>query len=140
MAVVVLDGAQIGQHQRSAVAGTGIESPTGVHPYPPPKTHTSDKPERDSGGNFGRVARVHGLMQDYIAQALDTSISGIAAKHWIDFFRVFTDASDAEAVDAGMERLLRAAGAKDTERAEEIIAHLRAVQQALNGDPRPDNP
>lgn len=67
------------QYQRGTDTGAGIISPPSVHPYPSPKTHTSDKPERDSGGNFGRVARVHGLMDEFIASALETPISGIEA-------------------------------------------------------------
>jgi hypothetical protein len=127
------------QYQRGTVSGTGIISPPDVHPYPPPKTHTSDKPERDSGGNFGRVARVHGLMEEFIASALDTPISGIEARHWIDFFKVFTDASDHEQVEANMRRLLaREDKNSDVARAEIIVQHIKAVHSALTGEPLPE--
>jgi len=127
------------RYQRGTATGTGIISPPNVHPYPSPKTHTSDKPEKDSGGNFGRVARVHGLMDDFIASALDTPISGIEARHWIDFFRVFTDASDPEQVEANMRRLLtREATTGDTARAEIIVQHIRAAHSALGGEPLPE--
>jgi hypothetical protein len=123
------------QHQRGTATSTGIISPSGVHPYPSPKTHTSDKPEKDSGGNFGRVARVHGLMDDFIASTLNTPISGIEARHWIDFFKVFTDASDPEQVEANMRRLLaREDTDGDEERAGTIVQHVRAIHSALSGE------
>ena len=127
------------QYQRGTTTGTGIISPPNVHPYPSPKTHTSDKPEKDSGGNFGRVARVHGLMDEFITSALDTPISGIEARHWIDFFKVFTDASDPEQIEANMRRLLaREAMTGDVARAEVIVQHIRAAHSALSGEPLPE--
>ena len=126
------------QHQRGAASKTGIESPKGVHPYPSAKTHTSDKPESDSGGNFGRVARVHGLMDEFIANALGTPISGIECRFWIDFFRVFTDASSSEAIEESMTRLLaRKSTNNDVERAQKAVEHVRALTGILNGDALP---
>lgn len=126
------------QHQRGAAASTGIISPAHVHPYPSPKTHTSDKPEKDSGGNFGRVARVHGLMDDFIATTLETPISGIEARHWIDFFKVFTDASDSDQIEANMKRLLAKESTNgDVARAEEIVQHVRSMHNILTGAPEP---
>lgn len=127
------------QYQRGTNTATGIISPSNVRPYPSPKTHTSDKPEKDSGGNFGRVARVHGLMDDFIASALNTPISGIEARHWIDFFKVFTDASDPEQIEANMRRLLAREGVTgDVVRAEVIVQHIRAAHSALSGEPLPE--
>jgi hypothetical protein len=127
------------QYQRGNATGTGITSPPNVHPYPSAKTHTSDKPEKDSGGNFGRVARVHGLMNDFIDSALNTPISGIEARYWIDFFRVFTDATDPEQIEANMRRLLAREDTNgDEERAEVIVQHVRAIRSALSGEPQPD--
>jgi hypothetical protein len=128
------------QHQRGTESGTGIISPADVHPYPSAKTRTSDKPERDSGGNFGRVARVRGLMDDFIDAALNTPISGIEAQHWIDFFRVFTDASDPEQVERNMSRLLsREQTDSDTTRADVIVQHIKAVHILLSGEPEPES-
>lgn len=124
------------QHQRVGNPESTITSPQGVHPYPPPKTHTSDKPSSDSGSNFGRVARVHGLMNDFIATALQTPISGIQSRHWIDFFRTFTDASDASQIELNLERLLlREVSNSDVNRAEKIVEHIRAIYGLLGGDP-----
>jgi hypothetical protein len=127
------------QHQRGTDLGTAIIAPDDVHPYPSAKTKTSDKPEKDSGGNFGRIARVHGLMDDFIDAALNTPISGIEARHWIEFFRVFTDASDPEQIERNMNRLLsREQTGSDTTRAEVIVQHVKAVHSLLSGDPQPE--
>ena len=126
-------------HQRGAASKTGISEPPNVTPYPAPKVHTSDKPESDSGGNFGRVARVHGLMNTFIKDALDTEISGIAARHWIDFFKVFTDALDPEQVDKNMLRLLeKEISDSDEDRALKIMEHLHAIHSVLSGEPQPE--
>lgn len=127
------------RYQRGTTTSSGVISPQDVHPYPSPKTRTSDQPEKDSGGNFGRVARVHGLMDDFIALALNTPISGIEARYWIDFFKVFTDASDPEQVEANMRRLLaREETDSDTTRAELIVQHMRAIHRVLSGEPLPE--
>lgn len=126
-------------HQRGARTNSGIVSPAGVTPYPSPKTHTSDKPATDSGGNFGRVARVPGLMDEFIDTALRRSVSGIECRHWIDFFKLFTDASDPELVDGNVTRMLRRNRSEaDRVRAQTVVAHLRALQSVLNGEPQPD--
>lgn len=121
------------RYQRGSQANGDIEEPVGVHPYPPPKTHTSDKPAEDRGGNFGRVARVHGLMDDYMNNALDAHISGIEARYWIEFFRVFADASDPQQVEGNMRRLLKrhVSGINEV-RAEQVIEHLVEVQRLLS--------
>lgn len=127
------------QYQRGPNVVTDIESPEGVQPYPSPRTHTSDKPLRDTGGNFGRVARVHGLMHDFMTAALATPISGILCRHWIDFFRVFTDASDPELIEENLARLLaREAKNIDVQKAERVIEHLRGLQSALSDEPEPE--
>src|SRR5579875_3493034 len=99
------------------------------------KTETSDKPVKDSGGNFGRVARVHGLMEEFIADALRTLISGIEARYWIDFFKVFTDASDEDQIAANMARLLARESLHAGESvAEDIMRHLLAINSVLSGE------
>lgn len=127
------------QHQRGATSGAGIISPEGVHPYPSPKTLNSDKPEKDSGGNFGRVARVRGLMDKFISDSLEARISGIEARHWIDFFKVFTDASDLDQVSANMARLLISGNrVSEISVAEDVMRHLLAINSALSGDRQSD--
>ena len=50
-----------------------------VNPYPAPKARIADRPVKDGGNNFGRVARLAGLMDDYTASLRSRPIAGIAA-------------------------------------------------------------
>jgi len=77
-------------------------------------------------------------MGAYIDAALATPVSGIECRHWIDFFKVFTDATDPEQVEENIRRLLdREATGSDEARAEKVVEHLRAMQSVLSGEPQP---
>lgn len=76
-----------------------------IRPYPSAKTKTSDEAVRDSGGNFGRLGRSKHLMASYIENALETSVSGIAARHWVQFFKVFSDGALSDSLDAKITKL-----------------------------------
>ena len=54
------------QHVRETTDPKGISSPSGVHPYPTKDMQIADMPDYDRGGNFGRLARVTGLMTGFI--------------------------------------------------------------------------
>ena len=74
------------QHERQSVDNTGIQVPTGVHPYPIKRDHISDKPAKDSGGNFGRLAR-YGIMNEYIKTMLNEKVRGVPVSRWLGFFK-----------------------------------------------------
>ena len=57
-----------------------------VNPYPAPKAKIADRAANDGSGNFGRLARVTGLMKTYTQALLQQSIAGIPADHWTRFF------------------------------------------------------
>lgn len=57
-----------------------------MSPYPLSKSNISDKPSKDDGGNFGRLAR-YGVMDDYIAEMQSTLVRGIAVRDWQSFFK-----------------------------------------------------
>ena len=65
-----------------------IAIPEGVNPYPAKSDPVTDRPARDGGGNFGRLARI-GIMDDYIAESLDIPLAGIPARNWIEFLKQF---------------------------------------------------
>ena len=73
---------------RRTRGNTDIETPTVVNPYPAKSDPVTDRPVSDGGGNFGRLART-GIMDEYIAEALNTSLAGIPAGNWIDFLKQF---------------------------------------------------
>ena len=73
---------------RNTRTDTSITIPEGVNPYPAKSDPVTDRPARDGGGNFGRLART-GIMDEYIAEMLRLPLSGIPAKSWIDFLKQF---------------------------------------------------
>ena len=121
---------------RGAPGDTGVTTPSGVTPYPAPKVKTSDKANSDSGSNFGRVARVPDLMDGYCAQMLTTPVAGIRAKHWVSFFKTYSDNANSDQVDAAIERALSRLGTKlDDGRGDEIGTALRRLQELISGGP-----
>ena len=88
-----------------------VEPPdTQVSPYPPPKTKIADRPGSDGGGNFGRIARIPGLMEDYTSSLRAQRIAGIPADHWIAFFKRHAETKDPAKILAHLERDLRQRG------------------------------
>lgn len=92
------------QHLRASAGDKRITSPRGVAPYGPRTIQLSDVPVEDGGGNFGRFART-GLMDEYIETVNAEAISGIAAKHWRQFFKMFQEQDDPERIAAALHRL-----------------------------------
>ena len=73
---------------RNTRTDTSITIPEGVNPYPVKSDPVTDRPARDGGGNFGRLART-GIMDEYITEMLRLPLSGIPAQSWIDFLKQF---------------------------------------------------
>lgn len=64
--------------------GDNSKRDCGIHhpettPYPKPGTQYVDVPNQDGGGNFGRIARVDGLMANWVDESMDTLMAGIEA-------------------------------------------------------------
>lgn len=76
--------------------------------YPTKAQKFNDKAVEDSGGNFGRVAR-GGLMTAWIEELLTMPLSGIPAKHWQSFLKIFADGAKATAIDRGLANIRKAA-------------------------------
>jgi hypothetical protein len=57
------------------------------------KQKISDRAASDSGGNFGRIARI-GLMDEYVEGMLNQLVAGVPVRAWIDFFLKFERTSD----------------------------------------------
>jgi hypothetical protein len=94
------------QHVRKTTSRSSIEHPSNVHPYPTKGEQINDKPDYDSGDNFGRLART-GMMDAYMGKLNDVPLCGIKAVFWREFLKAFREsATDAEA-HAALERLRR---------------------------------
>jgi hypothetical protein len=74
------------QYEREAKGAAGVQLAKHATPYPVKKDMISDRACEDNGGNFGRIAR-SGIMDDYMKEALQTSVRGIFAKDWVKFFK-----------------------------------------------------
>ena len=89
-------------------ASRGVTAPEGeVGPYPAPKTKVSDRPVNDGGQNFGRIARVAGLMEEYTTARLQQQIAGIPADHWTLFFKRHAETNDPTKVRELLKRELQ---------------------------------
>ncbi len=81
-----------------------------VNPYPAPKVRIADRPAKDGGNNFGRIARLAGLMDNYTKALRSRQIAGIPADHWIMFFRRHAESKDPEKILAHIMRDLSQSG------------------------------
>jgi len=120
------------EHVRESTDSRGISSPTGVHPYPTKDMQIADIPDYDRGGNFGRLARVTGLMTEFIASAKTQAAMGIPINDWILFLRRHSDNSDPEQVTASLlqdlRRVTRAGSQSDAAR---VLEHLEGLARLL---------
>ena len=104
---------------------------TPVEPYPSPKDRISDRPVKDGGNNFGRIARIGALMDEYVARIGRHQVAGIPARDWIIFFRLHAEARDPFVVHRRLREDLASRGLDENaateivEAALRIAAHLR---------------
>lgn len=101
-----------------------------VSPYPVPKTKISDRPAKDGGNNFGRVARLAGLMDDYTSQLRSKSIAGIPADHWILFFKRHAESKDQRQILAQLTQDLRQSGL-DRSAATDVVDAIFGIVERL---------
>jgi len=79
-------------YERKAKGNREIRSPPSVAPYPPSRDAIDDEPVKDSGRNFGRLART-GIMDDWVEDRLKERVLGIEVKRWIEFFKGASESS-----------------------------------------------
>ncbi|MDF6103116.1 hypothetical protein [Gordonia hongkongensis] len=105
-----------------------VRHPKGAHPYPTKDELTLDVPGYDGGGNFGRVARVSGLMDDFVKQSNDLEVLGISVGDWNWFLRIHSDQADPAEVRAQLFQQLRQ---RQTLLSKEKVDRLKPLIQAL---------
>lgn len=99
-----------------------------THPYPEPGSSYSDIVHDDRGGNFGRIARVSGLMDDWVSDTMRTPLSGIEARWWVRFLKLFDERGDESTVRAKFERLAANAG-MGSDWADEVASHVLRLME-----------
>jgi hypothetical protein len=100
-------------------------------PYPTKSQKFNDEAAVDSGGNFGRVARGR-LMHAFIDELMSLPLSGIPAKHWQSFLRIFADGAQDAAISRGLASIRREVeqaglSADAVERIEQFLAASKAL-------------
>lgn len=99
-----------------------------THPYPEPGSSYSDIVDDDRGGNFGRIARVHGLMDNWIDQTMKISLSGIEARWWVRFLKLFDERGDEDSIAERFSRLAQSLG-RDQEWSDEVVQHVLRLME-----------
>lgn len=104
-----------------------VEHPE-TNPYPDSGSSYSDIVHDDSGGNFGRIARVKGLMDDWVQDTMRKPLAGIETRWWVEFFKLFDERGDEKVIREKFERLARKAG-HDSAWADEVISHVEQLMR-----------
>ena len=101
-------------------------------PYPSPGSKYVDVPQTDSG-NFGRIARIPGLMTDWTQQSLQTPLMGIEARHWISFLSVFVERKNETEIEDAIAKIVETlkASASTVTGAEDLETVINRVINAL---------
>lgn len=124
------------QHKRVArTSSIGITSPPDATPYPAQKAdRISDIPASDSGNNFGRIPRL-GIMDEYMAELMQDTLSGIPLWARLDFLRLFAGEAEEEDIRKNIGRVvnkvkseLGSVGVQQEELTEAIIGVVRAFR------------
>ncbi|MGH3487070.1 MAG: hypothetical protein ACRDP8_03995 [Actinopolymorphaceae bacterium] len=122
------------QHSRGAAKGAdrAIRPPVDARPYPGKDAQIADQPAYDGGKNFGRVARVRGLMDGFIQSSHEREVLGIRILDWYRFLRMHSDQADPAAVSDRLERdLHETAGVRTAEDAARALAAARQLGEIL---------
>lgn len=88
---------------------TSVRHPD-TQPYPPSRSEYSDIVDDDRGGNFGRIARISGLMDEWISQSMKIQLAGIEAKWWVKFFKLFSENKDEEVIERKLSQYAKEHG------------------------------
>lgn len=86
-------------------AAAEVVEPPGAHPYPAKGEAYNDVATRDGGGNFGRVSRGGGVMDDFIAQLMTAPVSGIPLLAWQQFVLIFSEGRTSSEVGTRLQQL-----------------------------------
>lgn len=108
---------------------TGVIAARHQDPYPRRGQHFLDSAARDSGHNFGRLARGQ-VMDTFVRELNDRPVAGIALGAWQRFFNVITEIRSETAIRARLSAIARSFAAQ-TEHSEETERRLQRLLGAL---------
>lgn len=123
------------QHIRSTTTDTTISPPDKVWlppPWPTKSNELSDRPVRDGGGNFGRVARI-GIMDEWVQEQRLRPVAGIAVENWITFFGLYTEGQDEATIRSRLDEMATRAAGDQAPTVRERVADLLDELFALLG-------
>lgn len=126
------------------VTGTDAAITAAAHrePYPKKGDKISDEAVKDSGGNFGRVARGK-IMEDFIDRLYHQPIAGVPISAWQQFFKIFTDTNTEANIRKEVEAIKDAVVAEleKTEEGRELLREfaemLPAIVETFGNKPQP---
>lgn len=122
------------QHVRDSKDDRGIQTPTGVGPYPSKADQIADKPRYDRGGNFGRLART-GMMDSYMVKLNDVLLCGIKTVFWRQFLKAFQESATDDEARLAIERLKQRVQQTDgllSPRAQSALAIVSELEKLLD--------
>lgn len=99
-----------------------VEHPK-TKPYPDPRVTYLDSVSDDKGNNFGRIARIKGLMDEWVDESMKTPLAGIEARWWVSFLKLFDERRDEDKIRTQIDQLSKRIG-HDSSWSEEVISHL----------------
>jgi len=120
------------RHVRSSKGRTGIQYPGDARPYPVKADKVLAQPEQDGGGNFGRLSRAKGLMDDFLVQTMALPILGIPVADWVAFLKLHSDTATRDDIKDALEAAVtdRVHGVAN-EAAERIVGLLEQMADLL---------
>lgn len=106
-----------------------VEHPK-TNPYPALGSAYLDIVHDDRGGNFGRIARVQGLMDDWVKEVMRKQLAGVEARWWVRFLSMFDERGTEETIRARLEALIADfAKTHDKVWEDELLYHIKAILQ-----------
>ena len=122
---------------RETTQDTAIDIPQGVRPYPVKADQILDKPHKDGGGNFGRLART-GMMDVYMTKLNEIQLCGIKTVYWRQFLKAFQESTTDAQARLALERLrerVRQATDIPSPKAQSALAIIAELERLLDMPP-----
>ena len=67
-------------------------------------------------------------MDEWVSSTMQTPLSGIEARWWVRFLKMFDEHSDEKSIRDKFERLAQATG-HDSKWADEVLSHVRRLME-----------